>query len=180
MKLNQLLIATFVGAQFATASFAADDAPANSTASAEIETLKQEIQKLGQKVSDLENQRATQQQNTVGADKGQIQDLDQKIRILERQRENDQDAAATAAKSQPKITLGANGFGFSSADSNFVATIHGLIQVDTRTFSQDNHIQGNDSILLRRALPIISGTVFRDFDFLFVPDFGNGTPGATS
>jgi len=180
MKLNQLLIATFVGAQFATASFAADDAAANSTASAEIETLKQEIQKLGQKVSDLENQRATQQQSSASADKGQIQDLDQKIRILERQRENDQDAAAAASKSQPKIALGANGFGFSSADSNFVATIHGLIQVDTRTFSQDNKVPGNDSILLRRARPIISGTVFRDFDFLFVPDFGNGTPGATS
>ena len=179
MKINQLLIATFVGAQFAVAAFA-DDATNNSTEAAEIETLKQEIQKLGQKVSDLENRQQSEQPATATADKQQIQDLDQRIRILGREREIDQDAAATAAKSAPKITLGASGFGFSSADSNFVATIHGLIQVDSRTFSQDDHVQGNDSILLRRARPIITGTVFHDFDFLFVPDFGNGTPGAAS
>jgi phosphate-selective porin OprO and OprP len=179
MKLNQLLIAAFVGTQFAVAAFA-DDAPTNSTEAAEIETLKQEIQKLDQKVSDLETQHQSAQLATANSDNAQIQDLDQKIRILERQREIDQDAAATAAKTQPKISLGANGFSFSSADSNFVATIHGLIQVDSRTFGHDDHIQGNDSILLRRARPIIGGTVFHDFDFLFVPDFGNGTPGASS
>jgi phosphate-selective porin OprO/OprP len=179
MKINQLLIATFVGAQFAVAAFA-DDATNNSTEAAEIAALKQEIQKLDQKVSDLESQQQAEQQNASSSDKEQIQELDQKVRILSRERENDQDAAAAVAKTQPKITLGAGGFGFSSADSNFVATIHGLIQVDSRTFSQDNHIPGNDSILLRRARPIITGTVFHDFDFNFTPEFGNGTPGAAS
>jgi phosphate-selective porin OprO/OprP len=179
MKLNQLLIATFVGAQFAVAAFA-DDTTNNSTEAAEIENLKQEIQKLDQKVSELETQHQEQQPVAYSADKQQIQDLDQKVRILARERENDQDAAAALAKTQPKITLGAGGFGFSSADSNFVATIHGLIQVDSRTFSQDDHVQGNDSILLRRARPIITGTVFHDFDFNFTPEFGNGTPGAAS
>jgi phosphate-selective porin OprO/OprP len=116
----------------------------------------------------------------IAALKQQIQDLDQKVRILEREREIDQDAAATAAKSAPKIVLGASGLGFSSADSNFVATIHGLIQVDSRTFGYDNHIPGTDAFLLRRARPIITGTVFHDFDFNFTPEFGNGTPGAAS
>jgi phosphate-selective porin OprO/OprP len=179
MKLNQLLIAAFVGTQFAVAAFA-DDATTNSTEAAEIEALKQEIQKLDQKVSDLETQHQAAQPATANSDNAQIQDLDQKVRILERQREIDQDAAATAAKTQPKVSISANGFAFSSADSNFVATIHGLIQVDSRTFGHDDHVQGNDSILLRRARPIIGGTVFHDFDFLFVPDFGNGTPGASS
>jgi phosphate-selective porin OprO/OprP len=182
MKINQLLIVTFVGAQFAVTA-PADDAtnnPINSTEAAEIEALKQEIQKLDQKVSYLENQQQAEQQNATNTDKEQIQDLDQKVRILSRERENDQDAAAIAAKSAPKITLGSSGLGFSSADSNFVATIHGLIQVDSRTFSQDDHVQGNDSILLRRARPIITGTVFHDFDFNFTPEFGNGTPGAAS
>jgi phosphate-selective porin OprO/OprP len=179
MKLNQLLIATFVGAQFAVAAFA-DDATNNSTEAAEIEILKQEIQKLDQKVESLERQHQAEQQDSTNVGSEQVQDLDQKVRILERQRELDQQAAADAAKTQPKITLGANGFGFSSADSNFIATIHGLIQVDSRTFRNDNHIQGNDSFLLRRARPIITGTVFHDFDFNFTPEFGNGTPGAAS
>jgi phosphate-selective porin OprO and OprP len=123
---------------------------------------------------------ATNDDTDITALEQQIQDLDQKVRILERQRELDQQAAADADKAAPKITLGANGFGFSSADSNFVATIHGLLQVDSRTFQNNNHIQGNDSILLRRARPIISGTVYHDFDFMFVPEFGNATPGAAS
>ena len=179
MKLNQLLIATFVGAQFIVIALA-DDATTNSTEAAEIEVLKQEIQKLDQKVSELETQHQAQQPVPDIANNQQIQDLDQKVRILSRERELDQDAAATAAKSAPKIALGSGGFGFSSADSNFVATIHGLLQVDSRTFSQDNHVQGNDSILLRRARPIITGTVFHDFDFNFTPEFGNATPGAAS
>jgi phosphate-selective porin OprO and OprP len=179
MKINQLLIATVVGAQFAVAALA-DDAPTNSTEAAEIETLKQEIQKLDQKVSDLETQHQAAQPATANSDNAQIQELDQKVRILSRERENDQDAAVAAAKTAPKITLGAGGLGFSSADSNFVATIHGLVQVDSRTFSQDDHVQGNDSFLLRRARPIITGTVFHDFDFNFTPEFGNGTAGAAS
>src|SRR5262249_19609548 len=34
---------------------------------------------------------------------------------------------------------------------------------------------GNDTFLVRRARPILQGTVFRDFDFLFVPDFGGSS-----
>ncbi len=175
MKINQLLIAIFVGAQFAVAALA-DDAPTNSTEAAEIAALKQEIQKLDQKVSDLENQRQTEQATAVNPDKDQIQDLDQKVRILERERELDQDAAATTAKTQPKIVLGPNGFGFSSADSNFVATLHGLIQSDSRTFIDDGGgTLGKNTFLIRRARPIFTGTVFHDFDFNFTPDFGNTT-----
>src|SRR5665213_1254750 len=76
---------------------------------------------------------ATNGDADISALKQQIQELDQKVRVLQRDREIDQDATATVAKTQPKITLGANGFGFSSADSNFVATLHGLIQTDSRT-----------------------------------------------
>jgi phosphate-selective porin OprO/OprP len=149
MKLNRIIVAAILGAQFASAAFAADDTATNSAT--DIEALKQ-----------------------------QIQDLDQKVRILERERENDQDAAAATAKTVPRITLGENGFGFSSADTNFAVAIHGQIQADSRTFSHDDDIAGNSSILLRRVRPIISGTVYRDFDFLFVPEFANGTPGAAS
>ncbi len=105
----------------------------------------------------------------------EIQQLDQKVRILERRGELAEDAAVEKSKTLPLITLGANGFNFSSADSNFVAQIHGLLQFDNRTFFQDGGIQNNDSFLLRRARPIISGTVFRDFDYLFTPDFGGST-----
>ncbi|HUD47065.1 MAG TPA: porin [Candidatus Baltobacteraceae bacterium] len=74
-------------------------------------------------------------------------------------------------KSTAFISAGANGFGFQSADTNFAIALHGLLQVDSRTFFSDDHAKGNDAFLLRRARPILSGTVYRDFDFLFTPDF---------
>jgi phosphate-selective porin OprO/OprP len=115
----------------------------------------------------------------INALRQQIDALDQKVRVLERKRELDQDAAKEAVKqpapTTPVITAGANGFSFSSADTNFVVALHGLLQLDSRTFFKDGGIKGNDSFILRRARPILQGTVFRDFDFLFVPDFGGST-----
>jgi phosphate-selective porin OprO/OprP len=173
MKINRWLLGTIIGTQFAFNSFAADDAATNSTEAAEIEALKQEVRQLDQKVESLENQHQAEPQTTATADKDQIQELDQKVRVLERERELDQQAAADAAKIQPKITLGANGFSFGSADSNFVASLHGLIQTDSRTFFNDGGgTVGKNTFLLRRARPIFTGTVFRDFDFNFTPDFG--------
>lgn len=107
--------------------------------------------------------------------KKQLADLDQKVRVLEREREIDGDAGITAAKALPKITLGASGFSFGSADSNFVAQLHGVVQLDSRTFFNDGGVNGNDGFLLRRARPIFSGTVFHDFDFNLTPDFGGST-----
>jgi phosphate-selective porin OprO/OprP len=56
-----------------------------------------------------------------------------------------------------------------------VAQLHGIIQLDSRSFFQDGGNNGTDGFLLRRARPIFTGTVFRDFDFNFTPDFGGST-----
>ena len=153
-------------AQPGVPAYAADASGGNSADAAEIKILKQEVDELVQKVNALEQERSPQQQTN------QIQALDQQVRILQRERENDKDDAAALAKTQPKVSLGENGFSFSSANSNFVATLHGLIQADSRTFFADDKINGNDGFLLRRARPIFTGTVFHDFDFNFTPEFG--------
>jgi phosphate-selective porin OprO and OprP len=107
--------------------------------------------------------------------KQQLTELDQKVRILQREREIDGDAAVAKAATTPKLTIGASGAGFSSADTNFVIQLHGVVQADSRTFFNDGNVNGNDGFLLRRARPIISGTFFRDFDFNLTPDFGGST-----
>lgn len=107
----------------------------------------------------------------LAALKKQLQELDMKVRLLEHQ----QDTAVAVAKTAPMVSLGANGFSFNSADSNFVAQLHGLAQVDSRSFFNDGKVNGNDGFLLRRARPIFSGTVYRDFDFMFMPEFGGST-----
>ncbi len=111
----------------------------------------------------------------IQALKKQIEALDQKVRILEREREIDQDNATAAAKTQPKISIGADGVSFGSANSNFVAQLHGVIQFDSRTFFNDGGNNGNDGFLLRRARPIFSGTLFHNFDYNFTPDFGGSS-----
>ena len=132
---------------------------------------KQEVQALEQKVDALDaNKRAKQQQKSAIRASPGI--LDQKVRILERQRELDQQAASEAAEAEPKITLVTNGFSFVRETSNFIASLHGMIQVDSRTFLADGGgTAGKDTFLLRRARPIFTRTIHHE-DFNFTPDFG--------
>ncbi|HUA65875.1 MAG TPA: porin [Alphaproteobacteria bacterium] len=174
MKPNQLILAAVAGVLFIFPAWAADDAATNSTEAAEIEALKLQIQELDQKVQALERQRESEPPAAANTNQSQIQELDQKVRILERQHELDKEDAAAAAKAQPRLKLDASGFTLSSADTNFAISLHGVLQLDNRTFFDDHNIV-NDSFLLRRARPIITGTVFRDFDFNFTPDFGGST-----
>lgn len=67
-----------------------------------------------------------------------------------------------------------NGFRATSADKNFQLRIRGLIQTDARVyFDRDDPAQKtSDSFILRRARPIIEATVAKDYDAVFVPEFG--------
>ena len=125
--------------------------------------------------------RADDTTDAINQLKQQINDLNQKVLILERKQELENEDAAAKAKEAPTVVIGNNGFSARSGDSNFVFQLHGQVQVDSRTFFHDldNHgksINGVDGFLLRRARPIFSGTVYRDFDFMFVPDFAGSTP----
>ena len=141
----------------------------------EMRALREKIDELERQLKALEGrQAATPATNT---DSQRIQDLDQKVRVLERNHELEQEAAETKAKELPKLSIDQQGFTMRSADTNFVVQLKGVLQVDSRTFFGDSGIVGNDGFLLRRARPTLAGTVFRDFDFLFVPDFGgSGAP----
>ncbi len=169
MNLKTVIITAMLGAPLAASTFAADAPTDNASQADEIKALKNEIQALEQKVNSLEQRQSAPSSST------QVDALDQKVRILERERENDQDAAVALAKTQPKLSLSANGFSMSSADSNFVAQLHGVVQFDSRTFFEDGGNNGNDGFLLRRARPNFTGTVFRDLEFNITPDFGGIT-----
>ena len=121
---------------------------------------------------------------TIKALRKQIEELDQKVRALESkagmtnelaQEKPAQEKPKPAAPS-PVLSVGTSGFMLRSADTNFVLRLRGLLQVDSRSYIDDGGIKNNDTLLLRRARPIFEGTVFRDFDFLFVPEFGGTGP----
>jgi phosphate-selective porin OprO/OprP len=137
---------------------------------------KQRIEELEQKLKNVETTQKTAEQAAAAQAKQRTEELDQKVKILERNRELDQEAAEARAKEAPKISIGDNGFSLASANGDFALQLKGVLQVDSRTFFHDNGIVGNDTLLIRRARPVLQGTVFRDFDFLFVPDFAPSTP----
>jgi phosphate-selective porin OprO and OprP len=162
----------------------------------EISALKKQIELLNEKVRALERQvlagtnapAATSQAapalttNAVSpsaADK-KIEQLDEKVRGLERQQARDQQTMAETRQLSSLISIGPEGFRARSADSNWMVALHATLQVDSRTFFDDGGIKGNDGFLLRRARPIIEGTIYRDFDFNLTPDFGSGANGVTA
>jgi len=101
------------------------------------------------------------------------QELEQKILIAERKRELEAEAAEARARELPQLSIGAAGVTIRSADTNFALRLRGLLQVDGRAFiDDDEYNDSNDQFLVRRARPILEGTVFRDFNYRLEPDFG--------
>ena len=132
-----------------------------------IQELKQRIEQLEKKVQSLE--RGSVVTNTPPA-------------IAEHTPDHNA-TAETTSKPVPTIRLDDRGFSFASANSNYVLRLGAVLQLDTRTFFNDPGNPGNNGFLLRRARPILAGTVLHDFDFYFVPDFGtpnNGGNGGTT
>jgi phosphate-selective porin OprO and OprP len=110
----------------------------------------------------------------------QLQALDQKVKILERNRELDTESADARSKTLPSVNLGAGGLSIGTGDSNFVLNIRGYVQADSRTFLDDDEsLKGNDTFGLRRVRPVIEGTVWKDFAYRLMLDFGSGITSAT-
>lgn len=103
-----------------------------------------------------------------------LETLDQKVRILERRLELEQEKATEKAKDTPILGAGKEGFFLKSADGSFQLKLRGYIQTDGRFFNDDQEQPGTNSFRIRRARPILEGTVFRHFDFRLMTDFGEG------
>jgi phosphate-selective porin OprO and OprP len=68
-----------------------------------------------------------------------------------------------------------NGFTLQSETGDFVVKITGYAQADGRFALSDRGNLVTNAFLLRRARPIVQGTVAQYFDFYINPDFGGGT-----
>ena len=71
-----------------------------------------------------------------------------------------------------------NGFTLQSETGDFVLKVTGYVQADGRFLpGDDTSVLANviaNQFVIRRARPILQGTVARYFDFYLNPDFGNG------
>jgi phosphate-selective porin OprO/OprP len=77
-------------------------------------------------------------------------------------------------KKNPPASASADGFVLSSESGDFRLQLRGYAQFDGRFYPGDDAGAAVDSFLLRRARPILSGTVGQYFDFNLTPDFGGG------
>ncbi|MFI5183589.1 MAG: OprO/OprP family phosphate-selective porin, partial [Vicinamibacteria bacterium] len=84
-----------------------------------------------------------------------------------------EDTKPTAAPAL--VTAGNDGFSIQSADGKFKLRFNAVLQGDARTYLADSGGQGTDAFLIRRARPILTGTLDGRFDFNVTPDFGGGT-----
>jgi len=143
---------------------------------AEVRKLREQIKALEGKLDGLESGRVVPGVSASSEGGPTPTELEQKNRATGRDDELATGAAESEAKESPKLAIGSGGLVFSSPDTNFVFKLHALLQVDTRTYFDDSSdSQATDGFLIRRARPIFEGTVFRDFEYLLVPDFAGAS-----
>jgi phosphate-selective porin OprO/OprP len=129
-----------------------------------------------------------------------LNDLDQQVKTLQQEVQSQQQAhnerlispgQPTASANPPagEATAGRSGFALQSDDGNFILRLQGLIQADgrfytgsgdsNRSYSAAVNASGQaptvSQFLLRRVRPILSGTIYHNFDFFIQPDFGGNT-----
>jgi phosphate-selective porin OprO/OprP len=122
---------------------------------------------------------AAEDADSIEALKQQIRELDQKVRVLERKGELDKEAATEKAKTTPTVSLGSGGLSVRTADSNFVFKIRGYVQADSRLYADSGEgATANDTFLIRRARPVLEGTVYEKYDFRVMLDFASGVNSA--
>jgi phosphate-selective porin OprO/OprP len=121
-----------------------------------ISDLKSEIQKLEARVETLES-------------------LDQKVKVIDRKLEVQQENDIAKVKDMPVVKVGAQGFSLSSPNNDYNIKLGGIIQADGHFFTSgsDKPTTGS-TFYLNRVRPILSGTVFKYYDFNITPDFGQG------
>jgi phosphate-selective porin OprO/OprP len=140
----------------------------------QFRALELKVLELEQELKALKGSNGAPQKPPQTVPSARMDELDQKVKSLEHNRELDQEAAAAAAKKAPKIGLDESGFTFASADENFKLRLRGYIQADGRFYLDDSAHAFTDTFLLNRVRPVFEGTVFKNYDFKLMPDFGQG------
>src|SRR5207237_8618310 len=83
-------------------------------------------------------------------------------------------AKETSASDLAKIAGWDDGFYLRSPDKHYVLRITGQIQADYRGFLQKGDKTDIDQFFLRRARFGLEATLFENFEFRFLPDYGQG------
>src|SRR5690606_34885471 len=114
------------------------------------------------------------EQTSTAALLEKLERQEQRLKVLERKLELQEEAEQKARASAPVVNASATRFSLQSADKQNSIRLRGVLHFDGRRFTDDIAPETADTWLLRRARPIVEGTVAGIYDFRFTPDFGNG------
>jgi phosphate-selective porin OprO/OprP len=104
-----------------------------------------------------------------------VDELDQAVKVAQRKQELAEEAAAEKAKTQATVTADTSGFTIRSPGGNYLLKIGADLQLDNRTYLGTGAGPDIDTLVARRVRPTFSGTIYHYIDFMFRPDFGQGT-----
>lgn len=105
-----------------------------------------------------------------------LEGLDRRVRVIDRKLEVQQEADIAKLKETPIIKAGAAGFSLSSPNAgDYQINFGGIVQGDGRFFtSGSDKTPTGSTFYLNRVRPILSGTLWKYYDFNITPDFGQG------
>ncbi len=83
--------------------------------------------------------------------------------------------AAPPEKPKPAASAGADGFVIQSESGEYRLQLRGYAHFDGRFFSGDEGALAVDTFVVRRARPILQGSLGKYVEFNLMPDFGGGT-----
>jgi phosphate-selective porin OprO/OprP len=104
-----------------------------------------------------------------------VDELDQAVKAAQRKQELAEEAAAQQAKTEATVTADTSGFTIRSPRGNYLLKIGADLQLDNRTYLGAGAGSDIDTVVARRVRPTFSGTIYQYIDFMFRPDFGQGT-----
>jgi phosphate-selective porin OprO and OprP len=159
-----LLVAAFAFAQ-STANQSGQNPSQPAVPMAEKPDVQARLDALERRLKQLEDRVNAALPMDGSAAAGRLDVLDQKIQVLEH---------TANVKQGPSITTGHDTFSITSPDKMFRLRIGGQLQVDGKTFPDQNAHLLTDAFNIRRARPIFEGSLGNYLDFRFMPDFGNG------
>jgi phosphate-selective porin OprO/OprP len=116
---------------------------------------------------------------TVGqavAQEVSVESVDQRLRILERKLELEKEDADAKAKAATTPAAAASGFSLTSGDKNYALQFRFLGQLDYRQFFNDDKAANGNTFTLRRVRPTLAGSVGKNVEFQFTPEFAGGDP----
>ncbi len=121
---------------------------------------------------------ADRSRRAVGSDARATPDpaeLDQRVRVLERKLELAEEQAAEKAKTAPVGDRGSRRLRAQVGRRRLPAPPARLVQTDARFYVADDERPLNDTLVVRRARPILDGTLWKIVDFRLMSDFGGGS-----